>query len=99
MFIGHNDFCADICALPTPWSVLDNHKTDLINTLRILRDNIPRTFVAIQVIPHLKELVATREGRNSLKCYIMTTIECSCLFALQFRDRREEYYEIIKRFV
>ncbi|XP_003484539.1 phospholipase B1, membrane-associated-like isoform X1 [Bombus impatiens] len=97
LFIGHNDFCADICALPTPWSVLDNHKTDLINTLRILRDNIPRTFVAIQVIPHLKELVATREGRNSLKCYIMTTIECSCLFALQFRDRREEYYEIIKR--
>ncbi|XP_043604738.1 phospholipase B1, membrane-associated-like [Bombus pyrosoma] len=97
LFIGHNDFCDDICELPSPWSVLDNHKTDLINTLTILRDNLPRTFVTIHIMPHLKEFVAALQGKKSLKCYITTTIECSCLFALQFRDQRQEYYKIMER--
>ncbi|XP_006618964.1 phospholipase B1, membrane-associated-like isoform X4 [Apis dorsata] len=97
IFIGHNDFCSEICAVPSPWSIVENHRIQLVETLRILRDNLPRTFIAIQLPPHLKELVASRKGRNSLKCYVTTMIECSCLFALQFQDRRQEYYKIITR--
>ncbi|XP_016914729.2 phospholipase B1, membrane-associated-like isoform X3 [Apis cerana] len=97
IFIGHNDFCSEICAVPSPWSIVENHKIELVKTLRILRDNLPRTFIAIQLPPHLKELVASRKGRNSLKCYVTTLIECSCLFALQFQDRRQEYYKVIRR--
>lgn len=98
IFIGHNDFCSEICAVPSPWSIVENHKIELVKTLRILRDNLPRTFIAIQLPPHLKELVASRKGRNSLKCYVTTLIECSCLFALQFQDRRQEYYKVIRRY-
>lgn len=94
LLIGANDFCTNICTVP-PWSILEEHRIDLINTFRILRDNLPRTLVSLVIVPHLKEFVVTRKGRNSLKCYMMTTFECSCLFALQFRDQREEYYEII----
>ncbi|XP_026673230.1 phospholipase B1, membrane-associated-like isoform X2 [Ceratina calcarata] len=97
LFIGSNDFCSELCSVPSPWSVLEDHKTDLLATLRILRDNLPKTFVTIHLPPHLKALVDTREGRDSLNCYITTTIECSCLFALQFRDQRPEYYEIMRR--
>ncbi|XP_043797736.1 phospholipase B1, membrane-associated-like [Apis laboriosa] len=96
LLIGANDFCTNICTV-SPWSILEEHRIDLINTFRILRDNLPRTLISLVIVPHLKELVITRKGRNSLKCYIMTTFECSCLFALQFRDRRQEYYEIISR--
>ncbi|CAL7935960.1 unnamed protein product [Xylocopa violacea] len=97
LFIGNNDFCANMCAVPSPWSILKDHKSDLVDTLRILRDNLPRTLVTIHLPPHLKALVVTREGRHSLHCYMTTTFECSCLFALQFRDRRPEYYEIMRR--
>lgn len=98
IFIGHNDFCTEICAVPSPWSIVENHKIQLVETLRILRDNLPRTFIAIQLPPHLKVLVASRKGRNSLKCYVTTMIECSCLFALQFQDWRQEYYKVIARY-
>ncbi|KAK1121522.1 hypothetical protein K0M31_010321 [Melipona bicolor] len=97
LWIGHNDFCTDICTLSAPWSILDKHRLDLINTLKILRDNLPRTFVILHVTPHLKELVAARQGRNFLKCYLTTTFSCPCLFALQFRDQRQKYYEILQR--
>ncbi|XP_043513435.1 phospholipase B1, membrane-associated-like isoform X1 [Frieseomelitta varia] len=97
LFIGSNDFCADICTFSSPWSILDNHKLDLINTFKILRDNLPRTLVVLHIIPHLKELVAARKGKNFLKCYLTTTFGCPCLLALQFRDQRQEYYEILQR--
>ena len=96
--IGGNDFCINTCAT-SPWTMLNDHKIDLINTLRILRDNLPRTFVALIPPPHLKELVAVHQGRESLVCYLSSMIECSCMFALQFRDQRPEYYKIIERFV
>ncbi|XP_017798889.1 PREDICTED: phospholipase B1, membrane-associated-like [Habropoda laboriosa] len=94
--IGSNDFCAEMCAVSSPWSLIENHKIDLINTLRILRDNLPRTFLTLNLPPHLEALIATRQGRSSLKCYAMTNLECPCLFALQYRDRRPEYYDIMR---
>ncbi|XP_071876921.1 phospholipase B1, membrane-associated-like isoform X1 [Bombus fervidus] len=96
LMIGSNDFCINTCGT-SPWSMLNDHKIDLINTLRILRDNLPRTFVALIPPPHLKELVAAHQGRESLPCFLSSRIECSCMFALQFRDQRPEYYKIIER--
>ncbi|XP_068986794.1 phospholipase B1, membrane-associated-like isoform X1 [Bombus flavifrons] len=96
LMIGSNDFCINTCAT-SPWTMLNDHKIDLIHTLRILRDNLPRTFVALIPPPHLKELVAAHQGKESFLCYLSSMIECSCLFALQFRDHRPEYYKIIER--
>ncbi|XP_076248166.1 phospholipase B1, membrane-associated [Calliopsis andreniformis] len=97
MMIGSNDFCNDMCSRPSPWSILEDHRLDLVKTLRILRDNLPRTFVSLHVPPHLETLVDTRKGRSSLQCYMTTIVECFCLFALQFQERLLEYYEIIRR--
>ncbi|XP_076764145.1 phospholipase B1, membrane-associated [Xylocopa sonorina] len=97
LFIGSNDFCSEMCSIPSPWSILKDHKTDLVAALRILRDNLPRTFVALNLAAHLKTIIDTRKGRHSLHCDFTTTVECSCLFTLQFRARRPEYYEIMKR--
>ncbi|XP_033362636.1 phospholipase B1, membrane-associated-like isoform X2 [Bombus vosnesenskii] len=97
LMIGSNDFCSNMCATSSPWTMLNDHKIDLIHTLRILRDNLPRTFVALIPPPHLKELVAAHQGRESFLCYLASMIECSCMFALQFRDRRPEYYKLIER--
>ncbi|XP_043797717.1 phospholipase B1, membrane-associated-like isoform X2 [Apis laboriosa] len=97
LFIGANDFCSHMCVPSSPWSILEKHRIDLINTFRILRDNLPRTLVSLIIAPNLKEYVITSKKRNLLKCYIVTTIGCSCLFGLQFQDRRQEYYEVMSR--
>lgn len=96
ILIGPNDFCA-MCNNPSPSSILKNHKKDLINTLRILRDNLPRSFVAVIISPHIKEIVKARRGRFSWRCYLISTIECPCLLAVQYKERRQEYYEIIDK--
>ncbi|XP_053998747.1 phospholipase B1, membrane-associated-like isoform X3 [Hylaeus anthracinus] len=97
LMIGSNNFCMQLCSMPSPWSLLKAHEEDMVRTLRILRDNLPRTFVALIPPPHLKALVDTRNGRNFIDCYFTTTIECPCLFGLQYRDRLQEYYEIMRR--
>ncbi|XP_050493578.1 phospholipase B1, membrane-associated-like [Bombus huntii] len=96
LMIESNDFCINKCAT-SPWSMLNDHKINLIHTLRILRNNLPGTFVALIPPLHLKELVAAHQGRESFLCYLSSIIECSCIFALQFRDQRPEYYKIIER--
>ncbi|XP_033356953.1 phospholipase B1, membrane-associated-like [Bombus vosnesenskii] len=96
LMIGSNDFCSNTC-VTSPWTMLNDHKMDLINTLRILRDNLPRTFVALIPPPHLKELVTAHKGRESLRCYVSSIVGCPCLFALQFRNQRPEYYKIMER--
>ncbi|XP_043603668.1 phospholipase B1, membrane-associated-like isoform X1 [Bombus pyrosoma] len=96
LMVGSNDFCTNMCVTSLR-TMLNDHKIDLINTLRILRDNLPRTFVALIPPPHLKELVTAYQGRESLPCYVSSMIGCSCMFALKFRDQRPEYYKIIER--
>ncbi|CAK9804109.1 Phospholipase B1, membrane-associated [Anthophora plagiata] len=94
--IGSNDFCAEMCIVPSPWSIIENHKNDIVNTLRILKENLPRTFVSLNLPPHLEALVNTRKGRHYLTCYVSTNIECPCLFSLQYRKHRSEYYDIMR---
>jgi len=82
LMIGSNDFCVEMCWIPSPWSILESHKADLLQVLRTLRDNLPRTFVALIPPPHLKSLVDSRKGRSSFSCFVTTNFECSCLFGL-----------------
>jgi len=96
LMIGNNDFCSEMCWIPSPWSILERHKTDLLQVLRTLRDNLPRTFVALIPPPHLKNLIDSL-GRSSFNCYLTTNIFCSCMFGLTFQRFKPIYYDIIRR--
>ncbi|XP_017881302.1 phospholipase B1, membrane-associated-like [Ceratina calcarata] len=96
LLFGSNDFCTNICTDP-PLSSVERHRTDLVEALRILRDNLPRTFVTVNVSPHLKILVDANKERFSLKCYLLSNLQCPCLFGTQYKNRREEYYDLISR--
>lgn len=95
LMIGANDFCTDMCYLPEASMTLENHKRDLLQVLRSLRDELPRTFVSIVPPPHLKLLVEIT-GRSSL-CELTVDFECSCLFGLVYRNQRQKYYDIMTR--
>ncbi|KYN40535.1 Phospholipase B1, membrane-associated [Trachymyrmex septentrionalis] len=97
LMIGANDFCNEICSVSSPWSILENHKVDLLQVLRILRDNLPRTFVALIPPPHLKSLVDIRKEKSSFKCFVTTDVECSCLFGLAFQRYISIYYDIMRQ--
>lgn len=51
ILIGPNDFCLDFCYLAYPEKSTENHRRQLIETLRIIRDNIPRTIVNLVTPP------------------------------------------------
>lgn len=98
--IGSNDFCLFLCTNPSLTETLQNHERDIVETLRILRDNIPRVFVSLIPPPQLKVLVKNRiEGKPSIWCDILTDLECPCLFGLRYRDKIQEYYDAIRRSV
>ncbi|XP_039301947.1 phospholipase B1, membrane-associated [Solenopsis invicta] len=97
LMIGGNDFCTEICWTASPWSILETHKADILQVLRILRDNLPRTFVALVPPPSLKTLADSRQGRPSLTCFVTTDFECSCLFGSSFRRFRDIYYNIMSQ--
>ncbi|XP_012527810.1 phospholipase B1, membrane-associated [Monomorium pharaonis] len=92
--IGYNDFCNEICWIPSPWSILETHKANLLQVLRILKDNLPRTFVALIPPMHLKTLVDTLK-RQSFQCYLTTNLECPCMFGLAYRRFRSVYYNVM----
>lgn len=43
--IGGNDFCLNICYQSDFEYMLQAHRKDMIQSLRLLRDNLPRTIV------------------------------------------------------
>ena len=95
--IGANDFCSDMCYRSSPWTTAENHRADLIETLRIIRDNLPRTLVNIIPPPNLKLLFDIRNAMPPI-CGITVDFECSCIFGLRWRHRHSEFYEIMARF-
>ncbi|XP_078037527.1 phospholipase B1, membrane-associated-like [Augochlora pura] len=97
LMIGSNDFCSNLCGTSSPWSLLDEHEKDLVKALRILKANLPRTYIALVLSPHLSSLVKYQDNTKEMRCYLLTRFECSCLFALQFRSMRDEYYRIMDR--
>lgn len=95
IMIGSNDFCADMCYLEKEHEILWNHGEDLLQVLRTLRDNLPRTIVSILPPPNLKVLVDIT-GRSSF-CDITVDFECLCLFGLSYRHKRQYYYDIMTK--
>ncbi|KAL7301492.1 hypothetical protein TKK_0005929 [Trichogramma kaykai] len=93
IMIGANDFCTDMCYLPKASDTLYNHKKDLLQALRLLKSELPRTFVSVIPPPHL-QLLVNMTGRSAF-CEITVDFECSCLLGLTFRDRRQAYYDIM----
>lgn len=51
MLIGPNDFCLDMCYYQDPNIIVERHEQELTETLRIIRDNLPRTFMQVVVSP------------------------------------------------
>lgn len=49
--IGGNDFCIDMCYHKDPYETARLHETHLTETLRILRDYLPRTMVNVVTSP------------------------------------------------
>ncbi|XP_046738835.1 phospholipase B1, membrane-associated isoform X2 [Diprion similis] len=93
LMIGANDFCSEMCYQSSPWSILAKHRSNLLTVFRTIRDNLPRTIVAFVPTPNLKLMVefTTRQPI----CDIAVDVECSCLFGLRWRRRREEFYAIM----
>ncbi|XP_033213047.1 phospholipase B1, membrane-associated-like [Belonocnema kinseyi] len=96
IMIGANDFCSDICYLPDAWLTLSNHKSYLTTALRILRDNLPRTFVSISPPPHIKDLY-TVTGRRP-RCPIILSFACPCIFGRKWNSQRSEFFDIMTKF-
>jgi hypothetical protein len=96
MNIGINDFCANIC-YESPEKVIEDHKQNVIDTLRLLKKNLPRTFVAIIAPISSRVLVEAQEGNPSFNCSLTMSFECPCMFGFSFRPHREFYYELIER--
>ncbi|CAB0031189.1 unnamed protein product [Trichogramma brassicae] len=96
IMIGANDFCTDMCYLPKASDTLHNHKKDLLQALRLLKSELPRTFVSVIPPPHL-QLLVDMTGRSAF-CEITVDFECSCLLGLTFRDRRQAYYDIMAHY-
>lgn len=47
IFVGHNDFCTEICFHSDLDELLEKHKNELRSVLRILKQNLPRTLVNV----------------------------------------------------
>lgn len=63
ILIGPNDFCLDFCYQRNPDKAPFNHERDLIQTLRILRENLPRTIVNL-VTPPSKWIEMTKTKKT-----------------------------------
>lgn len=50
MLIGANDYCYDICYVNSK-KIVDKMEEDFLATLRIVRDNLPRTFFSVIIGP------------------------------------------------
>lgn len=59
ILIGPNDFCLDFCYQAIPERSSENHRRELIETLRILRDNLPRTIVNLVTPPSKQFTIIT----------------------------------------
>uniref|UniRef100_A0A336KR02 Phospholipase B1, membrane-associated n=1 Tax=Culicoides sonorensis TaxID=179676 RepID=A0A336KR02_CULSO len=92
--IGGNDFCSDMCYYSDPYKTVALHEKNLIETLRILRDALPRTFVSVVTSPDVFAL--KRLTQPSEVCNIMHKLECPCLFANAYQ-KEEFFFEDVVR--
>lgn len=74
--IGGNDFCTFVCSMKDPESLPRKHKRSILNAIRYLRDNMPRTYVNIVSTPPVDVVVSMLNKPD--RCARMHHIECSC---------------------
>jgi lysophospholipase L1-like esterase len=84
IFIGGNDICA-YChdngnAQHSPQHFADN----IVNAIRILQDNLPRTIVSLTMMLHLEILRAVDSGHAF--CQGLHVFECNCEGNAQFTN-------------
>lgn len=109
IFIGLNNFCFEICYYKDYKSVLNKHRKDLTETLRILRDNLPKTIINFILIPSklinlfsffnrifsdLRKLVELKISNPF--CEIARRFECPCMFGSQFEHIRNTLYSLME---
>ncbi|XP_063239221.1 phospholipase B1, membrane-associated-like [Bacillus rossius redtenbacheri] len=95
IFMGSNDFCYEICNFKAS-EVLKNHRADLEMTLDYLRDNLPRSFVAVIPSPDLSSFVGVKG--KALQCELRNQIACPCLLGKNFLSRKKEFAQTMKQF-
>ncbi|TDG51313.1 hypothetical protein AWZ03_002400 [Drosophila navojoa] len=96
MFIGNNDFCADICFHPQPELTIKLHEQNMLKTYRYLRDNVPRLMLNVVPAPNLRFLTEL-SGLPPI-CQTTLTFECPCLVGKS--KKHLDYLEgIMKRWI
>lgn len=93
--IGGNDFCLDICYYDNQDDAVDMHEKHLVEVLRTIRDNLPRTMVSVGLPPDVEILLNLR-GKSEI-CQFLHYWECPCMFSLNKRLVRRRSFLTIKR--
>ncbi|CAG9863729.1 unnamed protein product [Phyllotreta striolata] len=95
LMIGDNDFCNNVCYFPNYYDSLEQHRRDLLEVLRYLRDNLPRTIV--NVIPPPRLDVFYKMEKVSFQCYLVQNFACPCIKGLTYKSKRKILSDIMKK--
>ncbi|GAB0098009.1 Phospholipase B [Sergentomyia squamirostris] len=97
--IGGNDFCSDIChqTNATHW-INDLQEKYLLESLRYLRDNMPRTLVNLVPTPLISLSFSMDKVQRPFSCSLTQPIECSCLFGPRYSKDRNHFRTIERKF-
>ncbi|XP_076250727.1 phospholipase B1, membrane-associated-like [Rhynchophorus ferrugineus] len=93
IFIGHNDFCTNICYTTDYEKFLREHEADMLEVLRILKKNLPRSIINILPLFDIKSIV--NSSGQGLFCTLSRIYYCPCLVALQYQQMRSKYFEVL----
>ncbi|XP_055692992.1 phospholipase B1, membrane-associated-like [Lutzomyia longipalpis] len=98
--IGGNDFCSDVCyqANATMW-INEMQEKYLIESLRYLRDNLPRTIVNLVPSPLISLSFSMDNVQTPFSCSLTRPIECSCLFGPSYSKDRKLFRSLERKFV
>ncbi|XP_051166172.1 phospholipase B1, membrane-associated-like [Leptopilina boulardi] len=97
IMIGANDFCSHMCYLENPSLIIDYHESNLTVALRIIRDNLPRTFIALVPPPHIWTVMDV--DNKEPYCQFILEIECPCFFGpMTNNHNQKELFDIMTRF-
>ncbi|XP_017773375.1 PREDICTED: phospholipase B1, membrane-associated-like [Nicrophorus vespilloides] len=95
IMIGPNDFCSRICRSSNMEQELSKHEDHIVQVLRTIRDNLPRTIV--NLIPSMDTFALKRIRNKPAECYLTHSAECSCVFGVLHQKNRAKYRHFIQR--
>lgn len=90
IFVGNNDICSRVCEYKKPMKLVEDHEQHVRNTLRFLRDNIPRLIVNWVPIPNLVQLHHFKGIPT--ECYLAQRVECRCIYSAKITKRTLSIY-------